>query len=497
MKEGETVKPYFVCVLLVLLICSLATGPVSAQIIGGVTPPETITIEPTLLPTEPTTVPPTEPTITITVPTEIPAPIGGGKGWIDTYCNIDGATVYFDGVPQGTIAGGLLSVGVSPSGTPVRTVSVSKAGYTSSSTALSHMPADQEHVAVYATINPVPTQPTVPPIQSGSIYAQSSPAGAAIYVNGNYYGYAPITIPNLAPGTFSIRATLAGYTPDTGSITVYAGQTSPYYPVLQQSPPPPRQTGSVLVTSTPDHALVYVDGNYQGKAPLTAVLYPGSHIFRFSLAGYSDYSSTVYVSGGQSQSLNGILGTAIVGTVAVTAMPGANVFIDSSPQGAIPSSGVLSINDISSGNRLFRVSAPGFNDWINTVYVVPNTVTSVSAVLTPSGSGPSPTSPPATGGFNIVSTPAGAEIYVDNLFRGYTPAVLDGIPAGDHAVMLRYTGYIDYSTSSAVNPGQTTPLAISMQPAPTPTPASPLLPVSTVGGLAVLAALGSMKRRRS
>ncbi|MCX6685781.1 MAG: PEGA domain-containing protein, partial [Methanoregula sp.] len=188
---------------------------------------------PTTVPTTiPVTAPTTESTITIT-----PKPIGGGKGWIDTYCNVDGATVSFDGSTQGTIAGGVLSVGVSPSGTPVLTITVSKGGYTSWSGSLSHMPADQEHVAVYATINPLPTPPSPPvPPQNGAIYAQSSPGGAAIYLNGVFYGYAQLTIPNLQPNSYSMKATLSGYSSDSQIVTVYPGQTAMYYPQLQPSP---------------------------------------------------------------------------------------------------------------------------------------------------------------------------------------------------------------------------------------------------------------------
>jgi hypothetical protein len=75
--------------------------------------------------TESTRIPTTKITITIE-----PTQVGRGKGWIDTYGNVDGATVYFDDAPQGNIAGGILSVAVSPTGAPVRTISVSKSGYT-------------------------------------------------------------------------------------------------------------------------------------------------------------------------------------------------------------------------------------------------------------------------------------------------------------------------------------------------------------------------------
>jgi hypothetical protein len=235
----------------------------------------------------PTHVPTTEVTITIE-PT-----VGGGKGWIDTYCNIDGATVYFDGSPQGNIAGGILSVPVSPTGSPVRTISVSKSGYTTWSGPLSRMPASGEHVAVYATINPIPTQTTAPPVQNGAIYAQSSPAGAAIYMNGNFQGYSPMTLPNLPPGTYSMKASISGYTPDTQLINVYAGQTASYYPTLQLSPPPPRSTGTVYVKSSPSGSQVYADGTYYGLTPVTLTLYPGNHNIVLKQSGYNDWRTTV------------------------------------------------------------------------------------------------------------------------------------------------------------------------------------------------------------
>jgi hypothetical protein len=420
--------------------------------------------------------------------------MGGGKGYIDTYCNVDGASVRFDGRDECTIAQGVCTVGVSPTG-HVQTITVSKAGYTTWSGQLSGMPADKEHVAVYATLNPLPTQTTVPPVQNGAVYAQSNPAGAAIYLNGNLQGYSPLTIPNLPPGTYSMKASLSGYTPDTGLINVYTGQTATYYPNLQQSPPAPRSTGTVSVTSSPNAALVYMDGDYQGKTPLTVTLYPGSHSFRMSLPGYNDYSTSVYVSANTNQKLNAVLNTAVFGTVSVSSMPGATVWMDSNNKGMIPSSGTLTLSGITSGNHVFKVTASGYNDWINTVYIQPNTVTSISATLTSSGGKPAPVS--STGGFNIVSTPSGAEILVDNLFRGYTPTVLNGISTGQHQVLLKYTGYVDYSTTATVNAGQTTPLAISMEAAPAPTPESAPSLALFIGGLVVLLGIGASLRRRS
>jgi hypothetical protein len=430
------------------------------------------------------------PTLTITV-----EPVGGGKGWIDTHCNVDGASVYFDGSYQGTVSGGVLSVAVSPEGTPVRTVSVQKSGYTTWSGALSHMPGDKEHVSVYATINPVTTTPTTPPVQNGAIYAQSSPGGAAIYVNGQFYGYSPLTIPNLPPGTYSMKATLSGYTPDTTFIGVNAGQTAPYYPILQSSPQPPRTSGTVTVTSSPSSALIYTDGVYQGKSPISLTLYPGNHQIVVSLPGYTSSTTTVYVTAASSQNLPITLVPAVYGTVAITSTSGASVSMDSNGMGLIPSGGTLVLYNVANGNHIFKLTATGYNEWMNTVYIQPNTRTNIAAPLTPVGINPTPI--PSTGGISISSTPTGAEVFMDNLFRGYTPTTLTDITPGEHSVILKYTGYVDYSTTVTVNSGVTSPLDVRMNSAPTPTPKSALSPAIVIGSLAAFIAISATLRRRS
>lgn len=491
----------FVCGIIIPACAEEPFNPLINPVINPVTEP------PTKAPTEmPTIQPPTskptkmpivrpsteEPTITIW--TTMP-PMGGGKGYIDTYCNINGASVSFDGTYQCTIAQGICTVGVSPTGTPIHTVTVSKTGYTTWSGQLSRMPADKEHVAVYSTLNPLPTTTIIPPVQKGAIYAQSNPAGAAIYLNGNFQGYSPITIPNLPPGTYSMKASLSGYTPDTRLINLYSGQTATYYPNLQPSPPPPRSTGTVTVTSNPNAALIYTDGNYMGKAPMTITLYPGSHTFHMILPGYNDYTTSVYVTANTNQRLDAAMTTAAYGTVTIASIPGSTVWMDSNSQGSVPQSGTLTLYNVPGGNHIFKVTMSGYDDWMNTIYIQPNVINPITATLIPVGG--KPTLVPVTGGFDIVSTPSGADVYIDNLFRGYTPLKPDGISAGQHQVLLKYTGYIDYSTTATVNAGQITPLAISMQPAPTPTPESAPSTGVLVAGLLVILGISILLRRRS
>jgi len=201
------------------------------------------------------------------------------------------------------------------------------------------------------------------------------------------------------------------------------------------------------------------------------------------------------VTANTNQKLNAVMTSAVYGTAAITSVPGASVFMDSNSQGYIPASGILTIYNVASGNRLFKVTAKGYNEWMNTVYIQPNIVNSINAALTPVGTNPTPV--PATGGIQIVSTPTGAEIYVDNLFKGYTPSTVTGISSGQHQVLLKYTGYVDYTQTVTVSSGQTTPLAISMQSAPTPTPASAPSLAFIVGGIVMALGIGAVLRRRS
>jgi hypothetical protein len=192
--------------------------------------------------------------------------------------------------------------------------------------------------------------------------------------------------------------------------------------------------------------------------------------------------------------VNAILTPAVSGTVAVTSMPGAAVAMDNDPQGTIPSSGTMTIYHVANGNHLFRISATGYTTWLNSIYVQPNTLTSFAATLVPVG--PNPTQAPQTGGINIVSAPTGAELFVDNLFRGYTPMVLGDLSPGQHAILLRYTEYVDYRGTADVISGQTTPLSIAMMPAPTPTPEAALSIAAAVGAIAVIAGSVVLGRRR-
>ena len=70
---------------------------------------------------------------------------------------------------------------------------------------------------------------------------------------------------------------------------------------------------------------------------------------------------------------------------------------------------------------------------------------------------------PGYGTLQVVTNPPQAMLYVDGVFRGYTPRTLV-LTAGSHTVLLRKTGYRDYTTSVYLLPGGTRTLHITLVP---------------------------------
>jgi hypothetical protein len=63
---------------------------------------------------------------------------------------------------------------------------------------------------------------------------------------------------------------------------------------------------------------------------------------------------------------------------------------------------------------------------------------------------PTPAPTPAYGSIVVTSSPSGADIYIDNVYKGLSPAVFDAIPNGNHVVLVKLDGYQDLTRSVTV-----------------------------------------------
>jgi hypothetical protein len=416
--------------------------------------------------------------------------IGGDQGWIEIRCNVDGATVYFDGMQKGMTSGGSLTVPVFTTAAPFHSFTVEKPGYIPYSGELS-MPASGETKTVYATLNPVPVPPTpVPPVNYGSISVESSPSGASIYFNGNYRGIAPLIISDVWPGSYPIQAELNGYRTFATTTSVAAGTRSTVYCPLSSMD----TSGSLYVLSNPANAKVMLDGVYRGTTPLTlSNLASTTHIVELDHAGYYDWKSSVDVPAGGTKTVSGTLNpmpASTSGWVYVSSSPGgALVMLDGTNYGQTPASGSLKLNAIGTGDHTVVLTLAGYTSSTTKVNVLANTVSEVDVILRPAGT------PPANGELSVSSTPAGANIFVDNNFVGISPLTLRAIPAGSHVVTVRLAGYQDFEITTQVNAGATSTVAAGMSvAAPATTQKSASIPLMACGALFVLGFLAIRKR---
>lgn len=75
-----------------------------------------------------------------------------------------------------------------------------------------------------------------------------------------------------------------------------------------------------------------------------------------------------------------------------------------------------------------------------------------------------------TGSVQVTSEPSGAEVYLDNQYRGTTPVSITAIPAGSHTLEVRERGYERWSAPLGVTKGSSANISAVLAGVPTTLP---------------------------
>jgi hypothetical protein len=175
--------------------------------------------------------------------------------------------------------------------------------------------------------------------------------------------------------------------------------------------------------------------------------------------------------------------------------------------GSTFSSSGLYITQLSPGTYPVRITLADYQPYSVTATVTAGGVYDILANLAPVVPGPTPG---INGHFTIRSSPEGANIFIDNLYRGLTPLTLVDIPAGSHSILLRLNGYQDWQSSVNVNAGSSTDVSGTLAPAITPQPSpttaisqplpiqtrSPVTIISIISAIGICSALAIANRKR-
>jgi hypothetical protein len=329
---------------------------------------------------------------------------------------------------------------------------------------------------VSATLFPIPPPPT------GSINVQTDPGTANVFLDGVMAGISPVLIPEVSPGMHIIRIEKTDFVPSESMISVSAGATTVLSIVLEAVPPPP-VTGAVDVESDPSEANTYLDGVFKGLTPLSIVgVTPGSHILKLNKTGYQPWEETISVVAGETTLVNETLSPIVTpvpttpvgyGSIYVSSLPTkARVLIDNVDRGMTD----VVVSNVATGTRQVTIEKAGYKSQSFPVTVstgklvylqrivlesdtqptdVPTTIpttlpttepTSVpTTILTTTPTTVPTTTPPtySTGSIYVYGMPFGSSVYIDDVYRGMSPAVFRGLSAGEHNVRITLPGYHD------------------------------------------------------
>ncbi|MEQ1504374.1 MAG: TonB-dependent receptor [Myxococcota bacterium] len=191
----------------------------------------------------------------------------------------------------------------------------------------------------------------------------------------------------------------------------------------------------VELTSDPPGARVYVDRKALGSVgttPTTFALSPGAYTFIFEADGHEDFvSQKVELRKlGTSTAVSGSL-TVITGTVRVEGAPGATVHLGAETSPALCTTPCEL--ELPVGQQLLLYQKEGYRSQPTLVQIERDRVATVTAELLE-----------VTGSIRVEADQRGALVRVDGVDRGFTPTVINGVPAGKRHVEVYKTGFRTY-----------------------------------------------------
>lgn len=132
------------------------------------------------------------------------------------------------------------------------------------------------------------------PIRAVDVKVDSRPRGASVMLDGRFAGMTPITLAGVERGQHYVRIERSGYLPFRRRVTVAEGFRKLHVELV------PIPAGSIVVTSTPAGAEVLLDGEQQGRAPVTLEGVPsGPHTVQLRKTNREDYVQEVLVIPGE------------------------------------------------------------------------------------------------------------------------------------------------------------------------------------------------------
>lgn len=214
----------------------------------------------------------------------------------------------------------------------------------------------------------------------------------------------------------------------------------------------PVAQASLRIESSPEGAVVQIDGERQGTTPLgLSTIRPGKHLVTLSKQGYLDDCQTVELRPAGRGTVSATL-IPVTGLVLVKSDPdGVDVKLNGIDRGKTP----LLMTDLIPGDYRLALSKPGYIAKTVAFGVRDRVPQQLSYVLT---------SDYAT--LEVSSTPSGAAVMLSGIDKGTTPCRLERVQTGNSEIQLELEGYAPYSETIRMAAGETQQLRATLKAIP-------------------------------
>ncbi len=264
---------------------------------------------------------------------------------------------------------------------------------------------------------------------NAQVIIQSKPAGAEIWINGDYRGQTPARLDNLGPGDFQLSIQKSGYQKHSRRLTLQAGTsrqvTVSLFPL----------TGRLRVITAPESVMVKIDGKQIAgfTSPFSRdKIAPGKHLLEISRYGYSTHREELEIKPDVTNEITVQLNR-LMGLLSIQAKPWGSIYLNRNLH--------LEFTDLKQEMRLpvdhylIGVTHPTLGRWEKKVEVKSDTREEILVDFTLE-------LPVFLAAFDERGNELSGEIYLDDQFTGRsTPAEIP-IRVGLHRLTVKKEGYV-------------------------------------------------------
>ena len=235
--------------------------------------------------------------------------------------------------------------------------------------------------------------------QTASVLFQTTPAGAAVIMDGKELGVTPFSIRDLPVGKYTATLKLSGYAQRNVEWEISDARPRLVQTVLQSN------VGTLSVKSAPKAAIVYLDGQDVGRTPYSGSHEQGRYTLKVQSSGYTPYQQAVTIHRDKTTAINVKLNP-LPGALSITTEPvNASIRINGKDYGTAP----VTVKNLPVGKYTVTASRSGYD-------------TETGKLDRPAGEKLSHTFSMKlnTGGIDFATYPAGITVYLDGKELGAT-----------------------------------------------------------------------------